>query len=241
MVIDSAMPSYDVVIAEHILVRTDPATTYRAARGLDLLRVHTPLLDAAMWVRQLPSRLTGRPAPHLPRLVIGEGVGIPGLAGTRRTRRSRRSPSAPSADSGWSGRSWPTSCAPRCARSSPTGGAASTQVLVAFPGFTEPGWGKIAANFWVRSCGANRTLLSYECRTGTTDPRSRRSFARYWSLIPAVRRAPFCPPRCARSRATRRPRPAPAEQPAIRLHKSPAAKDLRLCLAAGGAERQWRA
>jgi hypothetical protein len=164
MVIDSAMPSYDVAIVEHILVRTDPATTYRAARGLDLLRVHSPLLDAAMWVRLLPSRLTGRPAPRLARLVIGEGVGIPGwlVLGERDGREIAF---------GAVGRFWQPVIEWRSVDAAE------------FPGFTEPGWGKIAANFWVRSCGANKTLLSYECRTATTDPRSRRSFARYWWLI----------------------------------------------------------
>ncbi|GAY13516.1 hypothetical protein [Mycobacterium sp. shizuoka-1] len=52
-----------------------------------------------------------------------------------------------------------------------------------FRGFDEPGWGKIAANFSVRPYGPGATLLSYECRTATTDPRSRRRFARYWWLI----------------------------------------------------------
>ena len=31
--------------------------------------------------------------------------------------------------------------------------------------------------------GADSTLLSYECRTVTTDAESRRKFARYWWLM----------------------------------------------------------
>ena len=56
-----------------------------------------------------------------------------------------------------------------------------------FNGFAEPGWGKIAANFCVLPYGERSTLLSYECRTVTTDPESRRRFL----LVadPAVRRA----------------------------------------------------
>ncbi len=168
MVIYSVMPSYDVVIAEHILVRTDPATTYGAARGLDLLRVHTPLLDAAMWVRQLPSRLTGRPAPHLPRLVIGEGVGIPGwlVLGEH---------DGAEIVFGAVGRFWQPVIEWRSVDAAE------------FRGFIEPGWGKIAANFWVLPYGADQTLLTYECRTGTTDPRSRRRFAQYlWLIRPFV-------------------------------------------------------
>jgi hypothetical protein len=164
MVIDSAMPSYDVAIVEHILVRTDPATTYRAARGLDLLTVRSPLLDAAMWVRLLPSRLTGRPTPRLARLVIGEGVGIPGWLVLGEHDGAEIA-------FGAVGRFWQPVIEWRSVDAAE------------FRGFIEPGWGKIAANFWVRSCGSNKTLLSYECRTATTDPRSRRRFARYWWLI----------------------------------------------------------
>ena len=52
-----------------------------------------------------------------------------------------------------------------------------------FSGFTEPGWGKIAANFSVMRYGEHSTLLSYQCRTVTTDPESQRRFMRYWWLI----------------------------------------------------------
>ncbi|BBY62223.1 hypothetical protein [Mycolicibacterium helvum] len=164
MVIDSAMPSYDVAIAEHILVRTDLATTYRAARGLDLLTVHTPLLDAAMWVRLLPSRLTGRPVPTLPRLVVGEGVGMPGwlVLGER---------DGAEIAFGAVGRFWQPVIEWRSVDAAE------------FRGFAEPGWGKIAANFSALPYGVDATLLSYECRTATTDPRSRQRFARYWWLI----------------------------------------------------------
>jgi hypothetical protein len=164
LVLDSVMPSYDVAISEHVLVRTDPATTYRAARGLDLLTVHSPLLDAAMWVRQVPSRLTGRAAPRPPRLVIGEGVGIPGwlVLGEQ---------DGIEIVFGAVGRFWQPVIEWHDV------GAAE------FPGFAEPGWGKIAANFTVLPYGSGKTLLSYECRTATTDLQSHRRFARYWWLI----------------------------------------------------------
>jgi hypothetical protein len=51
-----------------------------------------------------------------------------------------------------------------------------------FASFDEPGWGKIAANFSVRAYGERATLLTYECRTVTTDPESRRKFLRYWRI-----------------------------------------------------------
>ena len=49
-----------------------------------------------------------------------------------------------------------------------------------FASFTRPGFAKIACNFSLRPCGEDLTLVSYEARTKTTDPRSRRSFLRYW-------------------------------------------------------------
>jgi hypothetical protein len=52
----------------------------------------------------------------------------------------------------------------------------------AFAEFDEPGWGKIAANFSVLPYGQRSSLLTYECRTVTTDVDSRTKFARYWRL-----------------------------------------------------------
>ena len=52
-----------------------------------------------------------------------------------------------------------------------------------FRSFAESGWGKIAANLSVRPYGESASLLSYECRTSTTDPGSRRRFLRYWWFI----------------------------------------------------------
>ncbi|MCF6387250.1 hypothetical protein L2K20_09720 [Mycobacterium sp. MBM] len=165
LLIDAAMPTYDVTISEHIIVQSDPATTFAAARELDLLTVHSPLLDSAMWLRGLPARLsrTGTPAPAA-RLVIGPDMGLPGwtFLGARRDREVAF---------GAVGTFWQPTIEWR-------------EIAAAdFPGFGEPGWGKIAANFSILPYGASATLLSYECRTVTTDPESRRHFLRYWWLI----------------------------------------------------------
>ncbi len=165
LLIESAMPTYDVAIAEHIIVAADPATTFTAACELDLLTVHSPVLDLSMWLRGLPARLSGTapPAP-LPRLVIGEGVGLPGwtLLGERRDHEIAF---------GAVGTFWQPTIEWR-------------DVAAAdFRGFDDPGWGKIAANFSVLPYGASASLLSYECRTETTDLESRRRFLRYWWLI----------------------------------------------------------
>ena len=143
------MPTYDAVIAEHILVAADPATTFTAARELDLLTVHSPLLDLSMWLRGLPARLSAKAAPPLPGLVIGEDMGLPGwtFLGQRPNREVAF---------GAVGRFWQPNIEWR-------------DVAVAdFPGFDEPGWGKIAANFSVLPYGASGSLLTYECRTVTT-------------------------------------------------------------------------
>ncbi len=164
MLIESAMPTFDVVIAKHVVVAADLTTTFDAARALDLLTVRTPLLAASMWIRALPARLLGKATPPLLRLVIGEGVGLPGwlLLGEHAGREIAF---------GAVGRFWSPVIEWR--------GVPVTD----FPSFAEPGWGKIAANFSAMPYGERSTLLSYECRTITTDPESRRRFLRYWWLI----------------------------------------------------------
>ena len=164
MLIESAMPTFDVVIDKHIVVAADPRTTFDAARALDLLTVRTPLLAASMWIRTLPARLSGTASPPPPRLVIGEGLGLPGwlLLGERSGREIAF---------GAVGKFWRPVIEWRAVPPAD------------FATFAEPGWGKIAANFSVVPYGACSTLLSYECRTLTTDPESRRRFLRYWWLI----------------------------------------------------------
>ena len=48
MLIESVMPAFDAVIAEHAIVAADPSTTFDAARTLDLLTVRAPLLAASI-------------------------------------------------------------------------------------------------------------------------------------------------------------------------------------------------
>jgi hypothetical protein len=52
-----------------------------------------------------------------------------------------------------------------------------------FAGVDRPGLGKIAAGFSLRPYGDERTLISYECRTATTDEAARRGFMRYWRAL----------------------------------------------------------
>lgn len=164
MLIESAMPTYDVVIAEHLVVAAAPPATFTAARELDLLTVRTPLLTVSMWLRGLPARWSGKATPPPPRLVIGEHMALPGwvLLGQQPNREIAF---------GAVGKFWHPTIEWRDV--SPED----------FSGFAESGWGKIAANLSVLPYGESASLLTYECRTVTTDPGSRRRFLPYWWLI----------------------------------------------------------
>jgi hypothetical protein len=164
LLLDDVMPRWDVTIAEHLVVRTDTETAFRAARELDFLTVRTPLLSAAMWVRGVPQRL-GHRAPEVPpRLVLGEGIGLPGwlVLGEEPGRE---------VVFGAVGKFWQPTIEWRDVPAEE------------FVDFVEPGFGKIAANFSIRGDGEHATLLSYECRTNIADRESRRRFARYWRLV----------------------------------------------------------
>ena len=78
MLFESAVPTFDAMIAEHVAVAADPPTRFYTGRSLDLLAVRTPLLSASMWIRGLPARMVAKALPPPRRLVIAEGVGLPG-------------------------------------------------------------------------------------------------------------------------------------------------------------------
>jgi hypothetical protein len=165
LVLDREMPAFDVVITESIVVDAEVEATFVAARRLDFLRVRTPLLAAAFWMRGLPEWFrpgTTRPPP--PRLVLGEGDPLPGWLVLGETPGRELA-------FGAVGKFWQGTIEWRDVDRSE------------FAGFAEPGFGKIACDLRVQPCGEGRTLLTYECRTGTTSPDARRKFARYWWLI----------------------------------------------------------
>jgi hypothetical protein len=164
MILDEQLPLFDVVIAEHLVVGADPETTWRAARELDFLSVHTPLMDASMWVRGLPARLRGQQPPPPAQLRLSGDGGLPGWLSLGEREGSEIA-------FGAVGVFWQPSISWR------------DVPLADFAGFAEPGYGKIACNFTVRDYGAGRSLLSYECRVAITDAVSRRKFARYWWAI----------------------------------------------------------
>jgi len=166
LILDELMPRYDAAIVEHRIVDAEPKAVIEAARDLDFMTVHTPLLDAAVWVRTLPARLRGRfvpPPPHV-RLTGGAGDGLPGwlMLG----ERAGEEVAFGAVGVFWRGEIRWDNVAPE-----------------EFAAFTEPGRGKIACNFSALPYGADRTVLTFECRVATTDGQSRRAFMRYWTVI----------------------------------------------------------
>lgn len=166
LLLDRSMPVYDLVITEHAVVDATPAATYDAAAALDFMAVRTPLLVASMFVRGLPARLRGRAAEPPPQLHLlgASGPGLPGwiVLGVEEDREIAF---------GAVGRFWEPDIEWR------------DVTLEDFPGFAEPGWGKIGCHLLVRPDGPGRSILTYECRVASTDEESRRKMARYWVVI----------------------------------------------------------
>jgi hypothetical protein len=166
LLLDQYVDLADADVAAHRIVAASRDTTFAAAQDLDLLEVRTPLITASFWARGLPAKVLRRPEPPPPeRLTIGREMKLPGWM-------------LLDEDTGheivfgaigvfWNPTiEWNTDVRP-----------------TEFATFNEPGWGKIACNFSVLDYGEHRSLLTYECRTLTTDSESRRAFNRYWWLI----------------------------------------------------------
>jgi hypothetical protein len=176
MLIDRLMPSYDAIRAEHRIIPGDVATVYAATRRADFIRAWQEsaavrLLFAARSLgERAVSLIAGRehrepPPPDSMRLADMPTHGDWVLLGEDPPREVAF---------GVIGRFW-------------AGETVWAQIdAVDFEAFADPGFGKIACNFSLRPYGADRTLVTYECRTRTTDEAARRSFMRYWRPL-----APF--------------------------------------------------
>ena len=71
MLIDGFLPAFAATIIAHIVIDASPAAAYEAARAMDFMEIHSPLVDAIMTVRDLPSRVAsglgrGRPSRSQP-------------------------------------------------------------------------------------------------------------------------------------------------------------------------------
>jgi hypothetical protein len=165
LLIDCFLPTFDVVITERQVIDADRASVFQAARDLDFMTVRTPLLTASFFVRGLPARLSGRSVAPPPQLRLASGDSpLPGwvVLGER-----------PGLEVvfGAVGKFWQPDIEWR------------DVAPAEFASFAEPGWGKIACHFLAADNGTNRSCLTYECRTATTDSRASRQMARYWWLI----------------------------------------------------------
>ncbi len=174
MLIDRYLPRFDVTLIEHTVIDADVATTWAALADFDLMTISTPLLQAAMFVRDIPTRVaawSGRPRPSAaepPELKLGgDGPGLDGWLALGRTAEHEVA-------FGAVGRFWQPDI---------EWYDVSEMTPEQFAAFDEPGWGRIAANFSFRPYGESRTLASYEARTATADVDSARRFARYWLLV----------------------------------------------------------
>lgn len=174
MLIDRYLPTFDTTIVEHAVVDAEISVTWSALTDLDLMDVHTPLLNAAMFVRGVPARIavrSGRQSPQpAPPVELKIGAGGPGLDGWLSLGRIEGQEIA----FGAIGRFWQADIAWY---------DVAAMTPADFAAFDAPGWGRIAANFSLRPYGEARTLASYEARTATTDADAARRFARYWRLV----------------------------------------------------------
>lgn len=163
--IDAYLPVFDVAVTEHLVIDADPDRVFAATRDLDFMTVRSPLLSAAFFVRGLPSRLPGRstPAPEALRLGAGQ-VALPGWSYLGQDPGTEIC-------FGAVGKFWLPDIEWR------------DVPVEQFASFAEPGWGKLACQLRVRPDGPHRSVLSYECRTATTDAAARRRMARYWTVI----------------------------------------------------------
>ncbi len=178
MLIDELLPEFDATIIEHVVVDAPPDVVFRTTREMDFMQIRSPITDAAMFARTLPSkigRVFGReeaapPTPPAMRLSdmfdegseaqegLAEWVGLGEAPGRELVFGSIGKVWKPNIE-------WAHFDA------------------ADFRDFDDLGYAKIAAGFSVRSYGAGRTLLSYEARTEATDAEARDKFLRYWGVV----------------------------------------------------------
>jgi hypothetical protein len=171
VLIDELMPRFDRSKVETVLVEAEPARVYAAIMEADLMKAYkgSPSMRALFAARGVPSaiarRIRKRPAPPEPEALRldaleeeGEWVKLGEDFGKELAF-------------GAIGRFW--------------GRDISWETIRAedFRDFDRPGFGKIAANFSVRSYGIGRTLLTYEARTAGTYPPATRGIKRYWVVV----------------------------------------------------------
>lgn len=176
MLIDEILPEFDATIIEHVVVDAPPKVVFDAARDMDFLQVHSPVVDAAMYVRGLPDRIgrqfgsdkTSPPPPEM-RLAdlfdqSADSEAFNGWLGLAEVPERELV-------FGAIGKIWQPDIEWKPVTAD------------AFADFAEPDYAKMAVVFSMREYGADRTLLSYEARTAGTDDDASRKFLRYWGIV----------------------------------------------------------
>lgn len=168
LLIDEFLPTYDVTQRRHVVVDAAPEVVYDTLLALDLTRLGRGprvLNELRMLPETLLSRLRGETPPSSPsEMTFGDVRDQPGwlLLGERPGEEYVI---------GAVGQFWRPKIewldvAPE-----------------AFADFDRPGYAKLAIGLSVQPYGTDRSLVTYEARTATTDDASRRRFERYWTLI----------------------------------------------------------
>lgn len=165
VLIDEYLPVYDMVLTEHLVVEADVARVFAVARDFDFMTTKAPLVTALMTLRAVPARLRGHaPAAPTQLRLARDTAALPGWTVLGQV---------PDAEAvfGAVGKFWNADIEWHDVPAED------------FAAFAEVGWGKIACHLRVRPDGPGRSVLTYECRTATTDAASRAAMARYWWLI----------------------------------------------------------
>jgi hypothetical protein len=172
---DEFLPVYDVSDAVATVADADREGAWRALLDVDLLKLgrEAPMVGMLGALRMLPE-------------IIGHMLHGERPAKPPESMRIRDLPSMPMYEGGW------ILLGERAGHEIALGLVGKfwrpviefTRITSAdeFRDFDQPGFAKTVYDLSVREVGANRTLLSGEMRTATTDEQARRWFRRYWTF-----------------------------------------------------------
>ncbi len=167
MLIDEFLPHYDISKSHHTIMAALPDRVYGAFRTADFGR--SWIIKILFLLRGLPGWLgKGRNLP-LNRLLGGQKLTL----NTFLNYGFHALAEDPGRELliGLEGRFWTT-----------TGELRHTDA-VRFREPLEPGWARAAFNFAVRKLNDRQTLLTTETRIRCGDPKSLKSFRRYWRVV----------------------------------------------------------
>ncbi|MEU9046285.1 MULTISPECIES: hypothetical protein [unclassified Kitasatospora] len=171
LLVDRALPDLRFAHLECTAVDAGPSQAYRAARSLDLLSIHSPLLELVTWARGLPDRLRGTPVPQSASLRLADLFDM--VTGDQQEQPWVGLGENPGREMAFGavGKIWQPSIEWRQVEPGD------------FSEFEEPGWAKVAAAVVFHPYGTRRSLVTYEARTVCTDQVSTRRFGHYRTLV----------------------------------------------------------